>query len=426
MGAPARASPKRPIEGQQAYPNRTSCSESRLAASARLIYSWGVPDTAPAILQIGLLLVLAAAAGKAARLIHMPAVVGYLGVGLAVSPFTPGYVADRQQVSLLANIGVVLLLFEVAIEIDPVRLAREASGLLWAVPLQLGISLAGGIVVAVLTGIDTAGAVLIGLALSMSSTVVVLNVTRSARRTTDPSTETTLVGWSILQDLIGVTASVAVVAIFGLGGVSGWDAGLRLIGFVVLAAVVGYLLPFALRQVRREHDLFLLASVASGLLLAGVGARVFGVPLALAAFVSGLVITESPIAAEVRQRILPFRDLFAVMFFVSLGTVLDPGRMPAALPWFAGILALLIGAKIVPIWAIARLAQLPGRPLQVAMGLGQVGEFTFVLAGIGVAAGILSREVETALLAIVVLSVAVSSVLVRLVHPTRAPMAASG
>lgn len=118
-----------------------------------------------------------------------------------------------------------------------------------------------------------------------------------------------------------------------------------------------------------------------------------------------------------RQRILPLRDLFAVMFFVSLGTVLDPGRLPAALPWLAVFVALLIAAKIVPVWAIARLGHLPGRPLQLALGLGQIGEFTFVLTGTGVTAGTRSRDIETAMIAIVVLSVAVSAVAVRVIHP---------
>src|SRR5438309_8885031 len=149
-----------------------------------------VDHTAPAILELGLLLLLAALAGKAARSIGLPAVIGYLLVGVLVSPFTPGYVANRDQLSILADVGVVLLLFEVGIEINPLRLAREGRRLLLLAPLQVAVTwiLSGAACIAL--GMAPAGAAMIGLSIAMSSSVVVVNITRSRRRTTDTSPAT--------------------------------------------------------------------------------------------------------------------------------------------------------------------------------------------------------------------------------------------
>src|SRR6267143_4401956 len=141
--------------------------------------------TAPAVLELGLLLLLAALAGKAARRFGLPAVIGYLLVGVAVSPFTPGYVANRDQLSVLADIGVVLLLFEVGIEINPLRLAREGRRLLLLAPLQVATTWILSAAACIALGMAPAGAALIGLSIAMSSSVVVVNITRSRRRTTD-------------------------------------------------------------------------------------------------------------------------------------------------------------------------------------------------------------------------------------------------
>jgi len=181
---------------------------------------------------------------------------------------------------------------------------------------------------------------------------------------------------------------------------------------VVIAA---WVLPQLLHMLHAERDLFLMLSVGSGLALAGIGARYFDVPLALAAFVSGLAIGESPAAAEARQRILPFRDLFAVLFFVLLGSLFDPAALPRALAWIGFLLAAVVLAKALPAAALSRLARLPGvRHVQLGIGLGQVGEFSFVLAGIMLARGLIPPELFTAMLATVVLTIAASAVLVRI------------
>jgi CPA2 family monovalent cation:H+ antiporter-2 len=179
-----------------------------------------------------------------------------------------------------------------------------------------------------------------------------------------------------------------------------------------------------LRGLRAEHDLFLIVSVASGLALAGIGSATFGVPLALAAFVGGLAVTESPEAAEARRRLLPFRDLFAVLFFVAIGTLIQPEALVRGLGWLALFLVLIVVAKVAVAHALARAARLPARPIQLAIGLGQVGEFSFVLGSAAVAAGAIANETYVALVAAVAVSIAVSTVVVRLVgsrpHETEA------
>jgi Kef-type K+ transport system membrane component KefB len=273
----------------------------------------------------------------------LPAVVGYLLVGLLVSPFTPGYVANRGHIELLANIGVVLLLFEVGIEVDPIKVRRESGYLLWAAPLQTVLTAGLTAAVFIAFGMGTNAALLLGLAVAFSSSVVVVNITRSRRRTTNEATEEAMVGWSVLQDLTGVLLTAIALAIIRFQSRTPAAILLGLLGFGLIALAAAWLLPRVLQQVVGEGDLFLMLSVGAGLGLAGIGATFFGVPLALAAFLAGLAVAESPVAAEARRQLLPFRDLFAVMFFVAIGTLIDPNHLAGALPW----LGLAVGCLIV-------------------------------------------------------------------------------
>jgi CPA2 family monovalent cation:H+ antiporter-2 len=371
--------------------------------------------TAGPILEIGLLLLGAVVAGWAARRIGLPAVVGYLALGIIVSPFTPGVVADRVQLQLLADLGVVLLLFEVGIEVDLLRIRSEQRGLIAAAPIQaIATTVIAGAVLFV-AGLEPVPAALIGLSIALSSSVVIVNITKSRRRTTDRPTEQALLGWSAIQDSTGVAIAAVLLALLGVGGRPLGEAALGLVAFLALAVAVAQLLPAVLRGLRAEHDLFLIVSVASGLALAGVGSAIFGVPLALAAFVGGLAVTESPEAAEARRRLLPFRDLFAVLFFVAIGTLIQPEALLRGIGWLVLFLGLIVVAKVAVVYGLARATRLPARPLQLAIGLGQIGEFSFVLGSAAVAAGAITNETYVALVAAVALSIAVSTVVVRLV-----------
>jgi K+:H+ antiporter len=373
-----------------------------------------VDHTAGPILEIGLLLLGAVVAGWAARRVGLPAVVGYLALGIVVSPFTPGYVADHDQLQLLADLGVVLLLFEVGIEIDILQIRTEQRGLFVAAPLQTVITtaIAGGALFA--AGLQPIPAALIGLSIAMSSSVVIVNITKSRRRTTDRETEQALLGWSALQDSTGVAVAAVLLALLGVGGRPLDQAAIGLVAFLVLAVAIARVLPVVLRALRSEHDLFLIVSVASGLALAGLGSATFGVPLALAAFVGGLAVTESPEAAEARRRLLPFRDLFAVLFFVAIGTLIQPDAVVRGIGWLVLFLGLIVVAKVAVAYGLARATRLPARPLQLAIGLGQVGEFSFVLGSAAVAADAITNDTYVALIAAVALSIAVSTVVVRL------------
>jgi CPA2 family monovalent cation:H+ antiporter-2 len=378
-------------------------------------------ETAAPILEIGAILLAAAAGGWLARRAGLPAIVGYLLVGLGVSPFTPGYVADRHQLELLADVGVVLLLFEVGIEVDLERLRREHGPLLWAAPAQalLSTAIAGAVFMA--AGLDPLPAALVGLCVALSSSVVIVNITRSRRRTTDRATEVALLGWSVVQDLVGVALAAVLLAALDSDRRSLPEALAGLFAFGLLSVAVARVLPVVLHRLRDEHDLFLIVSVSSGLAVAGVGAVVFGVPLALAAFVGGLAVTESHEADEARQRLLPFRDVFAVLFFVAIGTLVDPNRLGDALPTIGLLAALIVVAKIGVAWILVRVTRLRVRPLQLAIGLGQIGEFSFVLASAGAATGAIDQVLYVAIIAAVALSIGLSSVAVRLVPRTTTP-----
>ena len=373
-----------------------------------------VVDTAPLVLDVGVVLLGAATMGFAARKVGLPAVVGYLLTGLLVSPFTPGYVASNDQLSLLADIGVVLLLFEVGIEIDLRRISREQKALFWGVPAQVAIGIAVGTPIFLSLGISLFGSLLIALSVAMSSSVVIVNITRSRRRKTDSGTDEALLGWSVMQDVTGVAAAAIIIAVFGESDKPLALSLAGIIGFVLLAYVVAKLMPYILRLVRWESDLFLIYSVSIGLSIAALGTVVFGIPMALAGFVAGLAINQSRDTDDVRKAILPFRDLFAVLFFVIIGSLIEPSRLSDAWPFALLLLALVIVAKTFPVVILAKVGRLRANPFQLGVGVSQVGEFSFVLGSLAYNQGAIDRNQFVGILLAVVISIIGSVLLVRL------------
>jgi CPA2 family monovalent cation:H+ antiporter-2 len=355
----------------------------------------------------------AATMGFAARKLGLPSVIGYLLTGLLVSPFTPGFVADNNQLALLADIGVVLLLFEVGIELDLRKVTREQKGLLWGVPTQMVVGVAIGTPVFLWLGIPIFGALLLSLSIAMSSSVVIVNITRSPRRATDTYTEESLLSWSLLQDIFGVAAAAIILTLFGAGDKTIAQAIGGLVGFGLLAIAASKILPIVLRAVRWDSDFFLIYSVAFGLVLAALGTVVFGIPMALAGFVAGLAINQSRDTEEVRKAILPFRDLFAVLFFVVIGTLIEPSQLSKAWPFAALVLAMLVILKTVPTILIARIGRLKAKPYHLGVGVSQIGEFSFVLGSLAFSQGAITRPQFTGLLLAVVLSIMTSTILVR-------------
>ncbi|HET7699445.1 MAG TPA: cation:proton antiporter [Candidatus Limnocylindria bacterium] len=375
--------------------------------------------TALPVLEIGLVLLVAAIIGVGARRAGLPAVVGYLAVGLLVGPFTPGYVVDREQIEILADVGVALLLFEVGIELDLRSLAREPRGILVAVPLQVLLIWALGAAVALSLGSAPFGAVTIGLVAALSSSVVAVNISRSRKRTTDADTERALVVWAILQDAVTLVAATILAVLLAPGGDSPVTALARALAFVLFAAAVqGWGVPRLLAAVKDQPDSFLIVAVSAALATAGIGAVAFGIPVALAAFVAGTLFGIRPIAREARREVLPFRDLFAVLFFVAIGTLVDPAAVAREPGWLLVFVA-LVAAKGALIALLATVFGVPARRAQLGVGLAQIGEFSFVVLGLGVSAGVVSSGQASAALAAAALTIAASAVGARL-FPRRA------
>jgi monovalent cation:H+ antiporter-2, CPA2 family len=372
-----------------------------------------VVDTAPLVLDVGIVLLAAATLGYGARRVGLPSVAGYLLTGLLVSPFTPGFVADGNQLSLLADIGVVLLLFEVGIEIDLKRISREQRYLFWSVPTQLAIGMVIGTPIFLYLDVPLLGALLLSLSIAMSSSVVIVNITRSPRRKTDTITEEAMLGWSVMQDVVGVALAAIILATFGnsdrplpiaLGG---------LVGFALIAYISSKILPFILRKVRWEKDLFLIYSVSIGLVLAAMGTVVFGIPMALAGFVAGLAINQSKDTEDVRKAILPFRDLFAVLFFVVIGSLIRPDQLDTSWLFALLVLILMVLLKTLPTALLVRASGIRVRPIQLGVGISQIGEFSFVLGSLAFKEGLITADQFNGLLIAVVISILGSTLLVR-------------
>jgi CPA2 family monovalent cation:H+ antiporter-2 len=372
-----------------------------------------IVETAPLVLNVGVVLMAAATSGLVARKVGLPAIVGYLLTGLLVSPFTPGFVADGNQLALLADIGVVLLLFEVGIEIDLRRIRNEHGALLWASPLQVIVGTLLGTPVFLFLDIPLFGAALLALSLAMSSSVVIVNITRSRRRTTSVATEDSLLGWSVLQDITGVTVAALIIAILGNDNESPIRAILGLIGYIALAVVASRVLPHLLRIVRWESDLFLIYSVAIGLSLAALGTVLFGIPMALASFVAGLAINQTRDTDNVRKAVLPFKDLFQVLFFVVIGSLVQPSLILEALPFAGLLLGLMFVIKTIPAFLLSRFGKIGESAGQLSVGLSQVGEFSFVLGSAALAAGALTKVQFTGVLLAVISSIIFSTLAVR-------------
>jgi K+:H+ antiporter len=380
--------------------------------------------TGPGVLELGAVLLLAALAGHVARRLGLPAVIGYLVVGIAVSPFTPGYVADRGQLAFVADIGVVLLLFEVGIEIDVVRIWRDHGPIAWLAPVQVVVTSAISVVALTAFGVPLLGAGFIGLGIAMSSSVVVVNITRSGRRTTSQATERALLGWSVVQDVFGIALSALLLAAADASRRPPAVAALGAVVFVLAITATAWILPRVVRRLAGE-DLILIVSVGVGLALAGFGGAVAQIPLALAAFAAGLVVADGPEAAEIRRRLSPFRDVFAVLFFVVLGSLIDPAALGRGLGWLALVLGLLVLGKSVVIGGLVRAARVTADWRQMATGLGQVGEFSFVLASAAATFGLVSGDLYAAVLGSVVVSIAASTLLVRRIDGRRTAVPAT-
>jgi CPA2 family monovalent cation:H+ antiporter-2 len=364
-------------------------------------------------------LVLAYIFGMIANRLRLPPLVGYLFAGILVGPHTPGFVADQELGAQLAELGVILLMFGVGLHFSLKDLMSVRALAIPGAVAQIGLATLLGAGLGLLLGWSIGAALLFGLALSVASTVVLLKALQD-RRLIESDRGRIAVGWLIVEDLAMVLALVLVPAIASLYGT---DTGIhdpfvsfveRLIGvevgiwgvltltLVKVAAFVGFMLivgrrliPWALHATAHtgSRELFRLAVLAIALGVALGSSVLFGVSLALGAFFAGMILSESELSHRAANETLPLRDAFAVLFFVSVGMLFDPMIVVnQPLLVLATVFIIVIGKSL----AAFAIVLLFGRPMSTALtisaSLAQIGEFSFILASMGVALAILPQE----------------------------------
>ena len=366
--------------------------------------------------------------GFVAVRLRLPALVGYLLAGVIIGPFTPGFVADAGIAAQLAEIGVMLLMFGVGLHFSLSDLLSVRKIALPGALVQMVVATALGVGLASWWGWSFGAALVFGLALSVASTVVLLRALESLG-ILDSHTGRIAVGWLVVEDLAMVLVLVLMPALAAAlnGSASGgstagstpggepiWQAlGLTLLqvgGFVTLMLVVGRrVVPWVLWQIARtgSRELFTLCVVAAAVGIAFASAALFGVSFALGAFFAGMVMRESEFSHRAAQESLPFRDAFAVLFFVSVGMLFDPWVLvERPLQVLAVVLVIVVG-KSLAACALVLAFRYPLRTaLTVSASLAQIGEFSFILVGLGASLGLLPPEGTSLVLAGALISIA--------------------
>ena len=357
--------------------------------------------------------------GLLAQRLKLSPLVGYLLAGIIVGPFTPGFVADQGLASQLAEIGVILLMFGVGLHFS-LRDLLDVKGI--AIPGALGQI---AFVTAIGTGFglwhgwDTMGAVVFGLALSVASTVVVMRALEE-RRLLDTRRGRIAIGWLVVEDLAMVLALVLLPAIagalgagekIGAAGIAGalvWTL-VKVTAFVVVMLVVGKrAIPWILEHVAGlgSRELFTLSILAIALGVAFGAAYLFDVSFALGAFFAGMLLNESELSHKAAADSLPMRDAFAVLFFVSVGMLFNPSIMLEQPMWVLATVGIIVLGNALVGYLIVRLLGLPKLTgLTISASLSQIGEFSFILAGLGLSQKLLPQEAHDLILAGALLSI---------------------
>jgi len=379
-----------------------------------------------ALLAIGF--VLALLFGLLANMLRISPLVGYLLAGIAVGPFTPGFVGDSGLASQLAEIGVILLMFGVGLHFSIKDLLAVRNIALPGAVAQIATATAIGYGLARLLGWSPGAGLVFGLSLSVASTVVLLRALEE-RNALQSSEGKIAVGWLIVEDLAMVLALVLLPALASsLGGDSNlahdgvaqniWLEVLKTLAkvalFVVLALVVGTrVVPWLLMRVTRTgtRELFTLCVLAIALGIAYGSSAAFDVSFALGAFFAGVILSESELSHQAGNDSLPLKDAFAVLFFVSVGMLFDPTvllREPLAV---LAVLAIIMVGKSVAAFVIVLAFRHPvGTALTVSASLAQIGEFSFILVGLGVHHKLLPADGQDLILAGAILSIALNPI----------------
>ncbi len=376
-------------------------------------------------LAIGL--VFAFVGGFIAFRLGLPPLIGYLVAGVAVGPFTPGLIVDSTIAPQLAEIGVILLMFGVGMHFSIRDLMRVRRIAVPGAIAQIALATAMGVGLAEFWGWTLGGGIVLGLALSVASTVVLLKALE-ARGMLQSEDGQIAIGWLIVEDLVMVLALVLLPALAGpLRGESlNLNALLRSLGmtlamialFVVLMLVVGKrVFPWLLARVEKSGsaELFTLAAVTLSLGVAFISAELFGVSFALGAFFAGIVVNESDHSHRAADELRPFQDAFAALFFVSVGMLFDPMIVVTAPLSLLAVVAVIVIGKSVVAYAIVRLLGWPnGTALNVSAALAQIGEFSFILVGLGLTLELVPKQAQGLVVAGALISIAVNPLVLRL------------
>ena len=373
--------------------------------------------------------------GFIAERLKAPALVGYLLAGIAISPSTPGFVADIGIASQLSEIGVMLLMFGVGLHFSLDDLLAVKRIALPGAIVQMAVATALGIAIATWWGWSFGAGLVLGLSLSCASTVVLLKALES-RGILESMNGRIAVGWLIVEDLVTVLILVLLPSFATmLGGTSGTEAETvplwRTIGttlllvsaFIALMLIVGRrVLPWLLWQVARtgSRELFTLAVVAFAICIAYGAAALFNVSFALGAFFAGMVMRESKFSHRAAEESLPLRDAFAVLFFVSVGMLFDPAVLINEPMRVLGVVAIIIVGKSMAAMILVFILRYPlNTVLTVAASLGQIGEFSFILAGLGLSLGLMPAEGMSLVLAGALISIAFNPIAFAAIVPAR-------
>jgi CPA2 family monovalent cation:H+ antiporter-2 len=381
--------------------------------------------------------------GLLAQRLKLPLIAGYLLAGVVIGPFTPGYVADMELAAELAELGVILLMFGVGLHFSPRDLMAVKSIAVPGALAQIAVATGFGTLMGWMMGWSLGAGLIFGLALSVASTVVLLRALQE-RDLIPTEKGRVAVGWLIVEDLVMVLALVLIPPLAGLlGGVAmpvGEDAEIvaevgsgigigpiaatvmvtlaKAAAFVALMLIIGRrVIPWVLHFVShtRSRELFRLAVLAIALGVAYGATHFFGVSFALGAFFAGMVMSTSTLSSQAMRETLPLRDAFAVLFFVSVGMLFNPGVILSAPLALLGTVAIIVGIKSVVAYYIVRaFGHDHDKGLTIAASLAQIGEFSFILITMGVKLAIVPAEARDLVVAGAMLSILANPLLFHL------------
>ncbi|MGC3960156.1 MAG: cation:proton antiporter [Verrucomicrobiota bacterium] len=386
-----------------------------------------MPHDVSLIATVALGFTLAFPFGYIAQRLRLPPLVGYLMAGVALGRFVPGFVADTALTGQLAEIGVMLLMFGVGLHFSTGDLMAVRKIAIPGAIAQILIATGIGIGLAMSWGWSFGAGLVLGLSLSVASTVVLLKALEERNGVTTPNGRIA-VGWLVVEDLfmvlilvllpalaevLGGRSQTTVTSTAGLGLLASLGITLlKVASFVVLALLFGpRVLPWLLHQVARtgSRELFTLGVLAVALGIAFASARLFGVSFALGAFFAGVVLSESDLSHKAAANSLPLQDAFAVLFFVSVGMLFDPAILITKPLMVAAVLAIILfGKSLAALVIVLALGYPVSTALTVSAALAQIGEFSFILAGLGVSYHLLPVEGLSLILAGALLSISIN------------------